>query len=84
VNRSDPDHLDYATSLDRVLYSFNIGDYCQIHADYLGIDKPHAGIILASQQRFGIGEQMRRLLRIIAKRSTEEMKNSIEFLGNWD
>jgi Domain of unknown function (DUF5615) len=84
VNRADSDHLDYATSLGRVLYSFNIGDYCQIHTDYLEVGKPHAGIILASQQRFGIGEQMRRLLRIIAKRSAEEIENNVEFLGNWD
>lgn len=76
VCRPDSVHLDYATSVGRVLYSFNIGDYCQLHAEYLAIDKPHAGIIVASQQRFGIGEQMRRLLRIVSALSTEEMQNN--------
>ncbi|NER23419.1 MAG: hypothetical protein F6J96_22495 [Symploca sp. SIO1C2] len=84
VCRPDSVHLDYATSLGRVLYSFNIGDYCQLHAEYLAINKPHAGIIVASQQRFGIGEQMRRLLRIVSALSTEEMQNNLEFLSNWD
>jgi len=84
VCRPDSVHLDYATSLGRVLYSFNIGDYCQLHAEYLAINKPHAGTIVASQQRFGIGEQMRRLLRIISALSTEEMQNNLEFLSNWD
>jgi hypothetical protein len=79
VNRDDPDHLDHATALGRVLYSFNIGDYCQIHTEYLSVGKSHAGIILASQKRFSIGEQMRRLLRIAAKLSDDEMKNNLEF-----
>lgn len=40
ICRPDPVHLDYATSLGRVLYSFNIGDYCQLHAEYLATNKP--------------------------------------------
>jgi menaquinone-dependent protoporphyrinogen IX oxidase len=84
VNRDDADHLDHANSLRRVLYSFNIADYCQLHTEYLDTGKPHAGIILARQQRFSIGEQMRRLLQIVAKRPSEEMQNCLEFLSSWD
>ena len=84
VNRADPEHLDYAISLGRVLYSYNIGDYCQLYTEYLSIGKTHTGIILASQQRFGIGEQMRRLLRIIAVLSVEETQNNLQFLSNWN
>lgn len=84
VNRPDEDHLDYATSQGRVLYSFNIGDYVRLHTEYLTEGKNHAGIILAQQQRYGLGEQMRRLLRIISAKSAEEMQNSVEFLRSWD
>jgi hypothetical protein len=45
--------------------------------------KPHSGIIVSPQQRYSIGEQMRRLLRLAAARSAEQMCNSIEFLGHW-
>jgi hypothetical protein len=31
----DENHLEYATSQGRVLYSFNIGDYQRIHTQYL-------------------------------------------------
>jgi hypothetical protein len=84
TNRPDPDHLDYATSQGRVLYSFNIGDYLYLHSQYLKQGKNHAGIILGQQQRYSLGEQMRRLLRIIAANSAEEMVNDVEFLSAWD
>ncbi len=42
-----------------------------------------AGIILAPQQRYGIGEQLRRLLRIHAHRTAEDMANQLEFLSHW-
>jgi len=43
----------------------------------------HAGIIFGQQQRYSVGEQMRRLRRLIALRSAEAMQNQIEFLSNW-
>ena len=43
----------------------------------------HAGIIVITQQRYGIGEQIRRLLRLIAAKSAEDMQNNIEFLSSW-
>ncbi len=84
VNRIDADHLDYATSQGRVLYSFNVGDYLYLHSEYLTQGKNHAGIIPAQQQRYSLGEQMRRLLRIIGATSAEEMQNRVEFLSAWD
>ena len=83
IERGDREHLEHATQQRRVLYSFNIGDYYQLHTEYLQQAKSHAGIILAQQQRYGLGEQLRRLLRIIAVRSPEDMQNNIEFLSAW-
>jgi uncharacterized protein with PIN domain len=83
IEHDDVDHLEYACTQDRVLYSFNIGDYYQLHTEFLTQGKEHAGIILAQQQRYSIGEQLRRLLRIIAVRSAEDMRNRIEFLSAW-
>jgi hypothetical protein len=83
INRLDNEHLDYATLQNRTLYSFNRGDYLRLHAAYLAEDKNHAGIILANQQRYSLGEQMRRLLKIIAAKSAEEMQNNVEFISYW-
>lgn len=42
-----------------------------------------AGIILARQQVYPVGELMRRLLRLIAAVPAEEMKDRVEFLNAW-
>lgn len=79
----DAEHLAAATADGRTLYSFNVGDYMELHTAYLAAGKEHAGIILAQQQRYGVGEQMRRLVRLVSLRSAEKMRNSIEFLSAW-
>jgi hypothetical protein len=83
IERQDEEHLDYAAAQGRVLYSFNVGDFCRLHTAFLAQGKSHAGIILARQQRYSVGEQMHRLLKLIAAKSAEEMKNQVEFLSAW-
>ena len=83
IEQPDSAHLDHATAQGRVLYSFNVGDFYRLHTTYLAQGKLHTGIIVSLQQRYSIGEQMRRLLRLAAAKSAEQMRNSIEFLGHW-
>lgn len=83
VDRPDPEHLDYATLHGRAIYSFNIRDYHQIHAEYLTQGRSHAGIILSRQQQYSVGEQMRRLLKLIGTCSADEMKDRMELLSSW-
>ncbi len=83
IERKDEEHLEYATTYSRVLYSFNVGDFCRLHTQYLSEGKSHAGIILAPQQRYSVGDQMRGLLKLIGAKSMEEMQNQLEFLGPW-
>src|SRR5262245_65288109 len=79
----DSEQLDYATQQGRVICTCNIGDFSQLHAEYLSQGKNHAGIVLIHQQQFGIGEQARRLLRLLKTKSAEEMQNNVEYLSNW-
>jgi hypothetical protein len=79
----DADQLRWATEQHRVLYSFNRGDFCRIHSAMMRSGESHAGIILAAQQRYSVGEQMRRLLRLIGTLAPKEMRNRIEFLSAW-
>ena len=59
---SDEEQLEHAASEARVLFSFNASDFQRIHTELVSEGKSHAGIILAPQQRYSVGEQVRRLL----------------------
>jgi len=83
IRRKDEEHLSLATLQGRALYSFNVGDFHEIHTEWTATGRGHAGIILAQQKRYSTGEQIRRLLRLIGSLSGEAMKNREEFLGRW-
>lgn len=83
TNRPDEEQLAYATTVGCVLYTFNVSDFMNLHSEYMASGKTHAGIIFGDQQRYSVGEQMRRLLRIITLRSAEAMVNNYEFLSAW-
>ncbi len=84
IEQDDANHLNFATQQGRVLCSFNVGDFHRLHAEYTARGKSHAGIILMRQQHYSVGEQMRRLLRLIASKSADEMENWVEFLSAWE
>ena len=75
--------LVLAAAQGRTLYGFNVSDFYRLHTDFLKHGRSHAGIVLAKQQHYSVGEQMRRLLKLIASVSADEMKNRIEFLSAW-
>ncbi len=81
--RSDTEQLKWAASHQRVLYSSNRGDFYRLHSELMRSGQNHAGIILVLQQRYSIGEQTHRLLRLIKTLSAEEMENRLEFLSAW-
>ena len=83
VGREDHEQLTYATKESRVVYSSNIGHFCALHAEFMAGGGNHAGIIVCQQQRYDVGEQMRRLVRLIAANTAEKMQNRLEFLSNW-
>jgi hypothetical protein len=40
-------------------------------------------MLLARQQHYSVGEQMRRVLKVMALKSAADMRNSVEFLSAW-
>lgn len=84
IKASDAAQLEFATSQQRVLYSYNVGDYYRLHSEFLGLGKPHAGIVLSQQTQFSIGEQARRIAEIAKAISPDDMCDRVEFLGAWD
>jgi hypothetical protein len=83
VGREDHEQLTYATKAGRVVYSSNIAHFCRLHAEALASGRSHAGIVLCRQQRYTIGQQMRRLINLIAAKKAEEMHDRMEFLSDW-
>ncbi|MBI4618108.1 MAG: DUF5615 family PIN-like protein [Planctomycetes bacterium] len=81
--RKDEEMLERAVSEGRVLYSANVADFARIHAEWVAAEKEHAGLIVVQQQRFSVGEQMRRILTLAGDLSAEAMRNRLEYLGNW-
>jgi hypothetical protein len=81
--KNDEEHLLRASGLKRSVYSFNVRDYCRLHAEFLAHGKSHAGITLAKQQHYSVGEQMKRLLKLIATKPAEDVLNRLEFFSDW-
>src|SRR5262249_13042631 len=69
TGRSDEEQLAYSSMQGRVLYTFNGKDFYLLHTRLLEQGLSHAGIILAPQDRYSMGEQMRRLLNLITTKS---------------
>ena len=83
AEQTDEMQLAFATERGCVLYTFNVSDFHRLHTKWTGAGREHAGIILAPQQRFAIGEQLRRILRLRAGKTAASMRNQVEFLSNW-
>ena len=80
---TDLQQLEFAADRGLVLYTFNVSDFYRLHTEWVAVGREHAGMILAPQQRFTVGEQLRRILRLRATETAATMRNRVEFLSNW-
>jgi hypothetical protein len=62
INRDDEEHLTAAPADGRTLFTCNTADYYASHQSWLGFERNHAGIIVAPQQQYSVGEELRRIL----------------------
>lgn len=83
IERPDDEHLAYAVAHGRVLCTFNVRDFYRLHTEYQETGRSHAGIILVTQQRYSVGEQVRRILKLAAIKPLESMRDQVEFLSAW-
>jgi len=83
TERTDEEQLAFATERGCVLYTFNVSDFHRLHTKLAGSGREHGGIILAPQQRYSVGEQLRRILRLRASMTAASIRNQVEFLSNW-
>lgn len=83
IGRSDESQLEFATGQGRVVYTSNAGDFARLHAEWQRAGRTHAGIIILFDQRTPIGVQIRALLRMTKALTSTEMRNRLEYLGDW-
>ena len=81
LGQPDEVQLRYATEQERVIFSFNRGDFFHLHTQWLTVGEHHTGIIVSDH--LATGFIIRRLLRLIDAKPASEMRNWFEFLSNW-
>jgi len=62
---SDEAQVECALKQKRAIYTFNVGDFCRLHKEYLSNGMSHSGIIVVYRKRYGVGEQIRRIFRLV-------------------
>ena len=83
-NETDDDaQLAFASQEGRVIVSSNVVDFPRIHGESLDAGRDHAGIVMVPQQRWQVGEVVRRLLALRDGLSAETMRNRLEYLSHW-
>ena len=83
IEKTDDEQLAFAAEQGCVLYTFNVSDFYRLHTEWIGGGQEHAGMSLAPQQRFSVGEQLRRILRLRTVSTGASMRNRVEFPGDW-
>jgi hypothetical protein len=76
----DETQLAFAVSQSRSIYTLNLGDYARLHREYLQAGLNHFGIIVIPEQRYSIGEKIRRIAELVARTSAEEIIDQIVYL----
>ena len=79
--QSDESQLEWTSAEGRVLVTFNVAHFAQLHATWLRQGRHHTGIIVSSQRP--IGDTIRRLLHLAGALDAESMRDRLEFLGDW-
>jgi hypothetical protein len=73
--------LEYASSRNAIFLTANVGDFAILHREWLRAGRSHSGIIVTPQQRFSIGEIVRRISRIVTRH--RDTHSEFYYLGNY-
>jgi hypothetical protein len=76
----DEEQLAFAMNEKRAIYTFNVAHFARLHSDYLKQGARHYGIIVIPEQRYSVGEKIRRVAGLLRRVSAEEMIDHMEYL----
>ncbi|HET6884009.1 MAG TPA: DUF5615 family PIN-like protein [Pirellulales bacterium] len=78
---SDEDQLAYSTSANRVVLTFNTGDFANLHEQWIAESRSHAGIIVSRQLGSReYGNLLQRMLRLLNELTADDMINNLVHL----
>jgi hypothetical protein len=77
---SDENQLAFAAQDGRVIYTFNASNFARLHREFPESGRVHAGIVVIPEQRYSIGDKIRRLASFVQSTSDDAMRNRMEFL----
>jgi hypothetical protein len=79
LDASDEFRLIWASAHDRVLFTFNIGDFLQLARRI----PEHRGILLASQQSYPLKELIALLDHALTETDAEDWVGQVRWLSDW-
>jgi hypothetical protein len=83
VGYSDTEQLEWAAAQGRVIYTFNVRDFDQLHREYLATGQHHAGIIAVPSQGYSIGQQLRGVQNLMTAMTGAAMIDQLIFLSRY-
>lgn len=78
---SDEQQLEYAATQGRALLTHNARDFEPLYRQWWEAERHHSGVIIS--QKLGIGEMLRRVLRLLNRVPAEEMRDNIKNLAEF-
>jgi hypothetical protein len=78
---SDFAQLTFACQNGFVLLTCNVSDFPRLHWELMSRNEHHTGIVVARKESPTI--TLRRLLTLLSSRSTEDLRDSLEYLSSW-
>lgn len=83
--RRQPDNrqLAFATSVDRVVFTRNTGDFSALHAAWVQAGRPHSGIIVLTDQKADVGVIERSMKNLSERFDGVSIRNQLVHLLNF-
>ena len=78
---SDESQIEWPLNEGRVLVTFNVVHFVELHATLLREGRHHAGVVVSSQRP--IGDVVRRLIHLSGSLDAESMRDRLDFLSDW-
>lgn len=81
LGATDLVQIAFALQNGFVILTHNVQDFPRLHYEIIGRSEQHNGFIVAKKESPTI--ILRRLLKLLAERSAEDMQDRLEYLSNW-
>ena len=80
IGTTDAEQLTFAIEQRRTIYTFNVGDFARLHRERLQQGGSHHGIVVIPDQRYSVGEKIRRLAALAHASTAEELVDRMVYL----